>query len=82
MTREGKEKERIKEGVSRRLNRHSEAPKSRLAVHPGANQIQLGREREWSTLGELMRSLQHLHKEGVDWGIANQLEEEQMFQTF
>lgn len=80
MTCEGKEKERIKEGVSRRLNRHSEAPKSRLPVHPGANQIQLGRE--WSTLGELMGSLQHFHKEGVDWGIANQLEEEQVFQTF
>lgn len=62
------------------MNRHSEAPMSRLPVHPGANQIQLGRK--WSRLGQLMGRLQHLHEKGVNWGITNQLEEEQVFQTF
>lgn len=30
---------------------------------------------------DLMRSLQHLHQEGVDRRVPNQLEEEQMLQT-
>lgn len=34
------------------------------------------------TLGQLMGSFQHLHEEGVDRGVANQLEEEQVLQAF
>ena len=32
-------------------------------------------------LGQLVGSLQHLHQEGVDGCVTNQLEEEQVFQT-
>jgi len=32
-------------------------------------------------LGELVRSLQHLHQEGVNGRVTNQFEEEQMLQA-
>lgn len=52
---------------------------SREPVNPGANQIYAGRLR--SRLRQLMWSLQHLHKEGVNRGITNQFKKEQVLQT-
>lgn len=34
-----------------------------------------------ASLSELVGSLQHLHQEGVDGGVTNQLKEEQVLQT-
>lgn len=37
---------------------------------------------DWWSSGDLQWGLQHLHEEGVDGGVPNELEEEEVLQAF